>query len=167
MHTLPVSGARRMGLLIDLKVFPDDVRLHEWAAGLPANATFYRGETPKPRDALPRFIDEFVMGQIDNEDYLARLPDETTRSLVVTLIEARLRSLDARHLPFDPITVDETGAPYRHFVNHKLSREGIIPISQHLLARSAANRTRSAIATGAPPRCCTRRRGATRTGRGR
>jgi hypothetical protein len=77
VHTLPVSGARRMGLLIDLKVFLDDIRLHEWAPGLPANATFYRGETPKPRGALPRFIDEFVMGQIDNEDNLARLPDET------------------------------------------------------------------------------------------
>jgi integrase len=135
VHTLPVSGARRMGLLIDLKVFLDDVRLHEWAPGLPANATFYRGETPKPRGALPRFIDEFVMGQIDNEDNLARLPDETTRSLVVTLIETGLRSVDARHLAFDPITVDEAGAPYLHFVNHKLSREAIIPISQRLLAQ--------------------------------
>ena len=133
VHTLPVSGARRMGLLIDLKVFLDDVRLHEWAPGLPANATYYRGETPKPRGALPRFIDEFVMGQIDNEANLARLPDETTRSLLVTLIETGLRSVDARHLPFNPITVDEAGAPYLRFVNHKLSREAIIPISQRLV----------------------------------
>jgi hypothetical protein len=27
----------------DLKVFLDDIRLHEWANGLPANATYYRG----------------------------------------------------------------------------------------------------------------------------
>lgn len=38
VHTLPVSASRRNGLLSDLKVFLDDVRLHEWAPGLPANA---------------------------------------------------------------------------------------------------------------------------------
>lgn len=47
-----------------LKVFLDDVRLHDWAARLPANATYYRGEIPRDRQSLPRFIDEFVMGQL-------------------------------------------------------------------------------------------------------
>ena len=42
--------------------------LHDWAPGLPANATYYRGEIPRSRDHLPRFIDEFVMGQIDHDD---------------------------------------------------------------------------------------------------
>lgn len=133
VHTLPVSAMRRNGLLTDLKVFLDDVRLHDWAPGLPANATYYRGEIPNKTFALPRFIDEFVMGQIDNDDNLARLPDETTRTLIVVLIETGLRSVDARHLPFDPVTTDQAGAPYLRFVNHKLSREAIIPISQRLL----------------------------------
>ena len=135
VHTLAVSQARRNGLLVDLKVFLDDVRLHEWAPGLPANATYYRGEIPNKTITLPRFIDEFVMGQIDNDANLARLSDETTRTLIVVLIETGLRSVDARHLPFDPITTDQTGAPYLRFVNHKLSREAIIPISQRLLAQ--------------------------------
>ncbi|MDQ3722904.1 MAG: hypothetical protein M3376_07535, partial [Actinomycetota bacterium] len=43
VHTLPVSAVRRNGLLTDLKVFLDDVRLHDWAPGLSANATYYRG----------------------------------------------------------------------------------------------------------------------------
>ncbi len=80
MHALAVSQARRNGLLVDLKVFLDDVRLHEWAPGLPANATYYRGEIPRKTITLPRFIDEFVMGQIDNDADLARLPDVTTQT---------------------------------------------------------------------------------------
>lgn len=75
------------------------------------------------------------MGQIESEANLARLPDETTRTAIVLLIETGLRSVDARELRFDPITVDEAGAPYLRFVNHKLSREAIIPISERLLAQ--------------------------------
>ena len=133
VHTLAVSAMRRNGLLTDLKVFLDDVRLHDWAPGLPANATYYRGEIPGKQRVLPRFIDEFAMGQIDQDANLARLPDETTRTLIVVLIETGLRSVDARHLPFDPVTTDQAGAPYLRFRNHKLSREAIIPISQRLL----------------------------------
>jgi len=116
----------------DLKVFLDDVRLHDWAPGLAANATYFKGEVPRERHHLPRFIDEFVMGQIDHQANLARLPDLTTQTAIVILIETGLRSVDALRLPFDPITVDEAGAPYLIFVNHKLLREAIIPISERL-----------------------------------
>lgn len=135
VHTLPVSAMRRNGLLTDLKVFLDDVRLHDWAPGLPANATYYRGEIPNKPHVLPRFIDEFVMGQIDNEANLARLKDPTMRTFLVLLIETGLRSVDARNLPFDPVTTDQAGAPYLKFRNHKLSREAVIPISQRLLEK--------------------------------
>jgi integrase len=57
------------------------------------------------------------MAQIDND----------------VLIETGLRSADARHLPFDPVTTDQADAPYLRCTNHKLSREAIIPISQPLL----------------------------------
>jgi integrase len=133
--TLALSAGRRSGLLTDLKVFLDDVRLHEWAPGLPANATFYRGEIPRDTKALPRFIDEHVMGQLEREDVLARLPDLTTQTAVVILIETGLRSVDCLRLPYDPVTIDQAGAPYLRFFNHKLSREAIIPISDRLVAQ--------------------------------
>jgi hypothetical protein len=38
-------------------------------------------------------------------------------------------------LRYDPVTVDEAGAPYLVFFNHKLSREAIIPISDRLVAQ--------------------------------
>lgn len=127
------SVGRKSSLVTDLKVFLDDVRLHDWAPGLTANATYFKGEVPRKRQHLPRFIDEFVMGQIDNAANLRRLPDHTTRTVIVILIETGLRSVDALRLPFDPITVDEAGAPYLIYTNHKLSREAIIPISERLL----------------------------------
>jgi integrase len=135
VHTLPVSPVRRNGLLTDLKVFLDDVRLHAWAPGLPANATYYRGEIPPPRQALPRFVDEFVMGQLQTDDALDRLPDLTTRTASVILIETGLRSVDCLRLPFDPVTTDEAGAPYLRFFNYKASKDAVIPISDRVLAQ--------------------------------
>jgi len=133
VHTLPVSAQRRNGLLTDLKVFLDDVRLHDWAPGLPANATYYRGEIPRPRQALPRFVDEFVMGQLQTDEALDRLPDLTTWAAVLILIETGLRSVDCLRLPFDPVTTDEAGAPYLRFVNHKASKEAVIPVADRVV----------------------------------
>jgi len=126
------SPGRKSGLLTDLKVFLDDVRLHDWVAGLASNATYYRGEIPRDRSWLPRFIDEFVMGQLETDAALDQLPDLTTATAVRILIETGLRSVDCLRLAFDPITVDQAGAPYLKYFNHKLSREAIIPISQRL-----------------------------------
>jgi len=164
VHTLPVSAMRQNGLLTDLKVFLDDVRLHEWAPGLPANATYYRGEIPAKQRAMPRFIDEFVMGQIDNDSNLAALPDETLRTLLVVLIETGLRSVDARHLPFDPVTIDQAGAPYLRFCNHKLSREAIIPISQRLLGQIRRQQTELRSSYGFDPPLLLPRKRANPTG---
>ena len=73
--------------------------------------TYYRGEIPHHRDGLPRFVDEFVMGQLERDEILDRLPDLTTRTAVMILIETGLRSIDCLRLPYDPITTDEAGAP--------------------------------------------------------
>jgi integrase len=135
VRQLDRSVGRQSSLVTDLKVFLDDVRLHDWAPGLPPNATYFKGEVPRSRNHLPRFIDEFVMGQISEDATIARLPDLTTQTAVVILIETGLRSIDTLRLPFDPITVDEAGAPYLIFYNHKLSRDAIIPISQRLVAQ--------------------------------
>jgi hypothetical protein len=77
------------------------------------HATYFKGEIPRcSTRRLPRFVDEFVMRQIESEANLARLPDLTTVTAIVPLIEAGLRSVDALRPPFDPITVDSAGAPY-------------------------------------------------------
>jgi integrase len=132
---MPVLAVRRNGLLTDLKVFLDDVRLHDWAPGLPANATYYRGEIPRAHKALPRFVDEFVMGQLQGDEALDRPPDLTTRTAVVIMIETGLRSVDCPRLPLDPITTDEAGAPYPALLQSQASKDAVIPISDRVLAQ--------------------------------
>jgi integrase len=102
VFTLPCSPGRKTGLLTDPKVFLDDVRLREWAAGLPANATYYRGEIPRKTRSPPRFIDEYIMGQLETEESLARLPDLNTLTAILILIETGLRSVDCLRLRYDP-----------------------------------------------------------------
>jgi len=55
-------------------VFLDDVRMHAWEPDLSVSAVYHRGELPRQTRALPRFIDEFVMGQIESEQALSKLP---------------------------------------------------------------------------------------------
>jgi integrase len=130
----PGTGeTRNRTIIVDLKVFLDDVRMLGWEPDLPISAVYHRAELSRQAKALPRFIDEFVMAQIESEEALSKLPDQTTRALVVLLMETGLRSVDAMRLLFDPITRDQAGAPYLVFWNHKLSREAIIPISERLL----------------------------------
>jgi len=136
VHARELSSSQKCRLLGNLRTFLDDVRMHEWAPGLAGNATYFDGEIPRRSTRrLPRFIDEYVMGQIEHPDNLTRLPDHTTQTAIVILIETGLRSIDALRLPFDPITTDAAGAPYLVYTNHKLGREAVIPISQRLLAQ--------------------------------
>lgn len=76
--------------LVTLRGFLETCRRHGWLAGLPVPATVYLDELPARPRPLPRFIDEFVMAQIEDPANLARLPDDTTRHLLVVLIETGL-----------------------------------------------------------------------------
>jgi hypothetical protein len=76
-----LSTGQKRRLLSNLRSFLDDVGMHEWAPGLAGNATYFDGEIPRGTTRrLPRFVDEYVMGQIEQPDNLARLPDLTTRT---------------------------------------------------------------------------------------
>ena len=81
LRALGERAARR--LIGDLKVLPrrrPHARLGARAAR--RRASIDAARCPRPRRALPRFIDEFVMGQIEAPENLARLPDLTTRTAV-------------------------------------------------------------------------------------
>jgi len=115
-----------------VRLFLDDLRRHDWAPGLPAGATYHPNEFGRRPESLPRFIDEQVMARLERQDALARLPDQTTRTLVQILIETGLRAIDARTLAFDALSLDAAGAPYLRYFNHKLSRERYLPITSTL-----------------------------------
>jgi integrase len=121
-------------LLGSVRGLLDDVRANGWEPRLAATATYYRGEIPAKGSALPRAVEEYVMGQIERPENIARLPDLTTQTIVTLLIKTALRGIDATRLPFDPVGFDSAGAPVLLYYNHKLGRDAAIPIDDTLLA---------------------------------
>ena len=95
--------------LVCLRGFLDAFRQHCWLPGLPSKASIHLDELPKRPQPLPRFAPEFVMAQLEDPASLARLPDETTRHLVIVLIETGLRANNACALPVNPIIEDSVG----------------------------------------------------------
>jgi integrase len=112
-----------------LKVFLEWGRRHGTLEGLPADALIYEEEVSRPSDALPKFIPEFVMAQLESEDNLARIRNLTVRHLVIVLMETGMRGGDACELAFNPMIEDSVGWPCLRFSNSKVSTEQLIPLS--------------------------------------
>ena len=115
--------------LASLRGFLDHCRRHGWLERLPAQAMLYHDDFPSRGEDLPRFISEFVMGQLESEANLARLPDATTRHLAIVLMETGLRSGDACCLPYSCIFEDSSGWPCLRFHNSKVATDQLIPLS--------------------------------------
>ncbi|MFN2504043.1 MAG: tyrosine-type recombinase/integrase [Acidimicrobiales bacterium] len=112
-----------------LKVFLEWGRRHGTLDGLPADAVIYEEEVTRPADALPKFIPEFVMAQLESEASLARITNPTVRHLVIVLMETGMRGGDACELAFNPMVDDSVGWPCLRFANSKVSTEQLIPLS--------------------------------------
>src|SRR5437667_197001 len=88
-------------------------------ASPPSDALIYEEEVSRPSDALPKFIPEFVMAQLESEDNLARIRNLTVRHLVIVLMETGMRGGDACELAFNPMIEDSVGWPCLRFSNSK------------------------------------------------
>jgi len=119
----------RSNSLTFLKVFLEWGRRHGTLDGLPADAVIYEEEVTRPADALPKFIPEFVMAQLESEARLARITNPTVRHLVIVLMETGMRGGDACELAFNPMVDDSVGWPCLRFANSKVSTEQLIPLS--------------------------------------
>jgi hypothetical protein len=126
-----LAGHTKSTYLVCLRSFLAACRRHGWLMRLSAQAAIYLDELPRRPQPLPRFVPEFVMTQLADPDRLALLPDDTTRNLVIVLIETGLRSGDACALPFN---------------DHRRQRRLALPaLSQHQDGRRAA---RAAVSKG-------------------
>lgn len=119
----------RSSELVSLRGLLEDWRRHGWAPQPNRGARIYQDDLPRRPDALPRFIPEFVMGQLEKAENLSQLADPTTRHLVVVVMETGLRSGDACALPIDPIVDDSVGWPCLRFYNSKVRTEQMVPLS--------------------------------------
>ena len=146
------SAATRTGMLVGLKLFLDHARRHNLLPRLPASAVVYSEDLPRREPAVPRFIDEAAMAQLESGDALAQLPDASTRHLVVVLIETGLRLGDACLLDFDCVMVDSAGWPCLRYHNSKVTTECLVPLSERAAATIAAQQAhvRSRFAAGSP-----------------
>jgi integrase len=111
-----------------LRAFLEENRRYRWVPTIPAEATIYPEELSSRRHTLPRFIPEFVMGQLESEENLAQLC-LPYRSLVVLIAETGLRAGDACALPFDPLLSDSAGWPCLRFASSKMRAEHLLPLS--------------------------------------
>jgi integrase len=114
--------------LICLRAFLDHNRRHHWLPDITPDAAIYQDDLPKRTKALPRFVSEFVMAQLENEHNLALL-EPTTRHLVIVMIETGLRVGDAVVLPFDPVVDDSVGWPCLRYITAKTRVEQLLPLS--------------------------------------
>ena len=129
MASTGLADQTRLGYLVSLRIFLDHCCLHRFLPALPAEARLYQEDMPSHGEYLPRFIPEFVMAQIESEANLARLADDTTRHLLIVLIETGLRSSDACNLPLDAVIDDSVGWPCLRFFNSKVRTEQLVPLS--------------------------------------
>jgi integrase len=129
MATSTLGGYQTNTSLIVVRGFLDACRRHRWLPALPTETVIYIDELPRRPRPLPRFVDEFVMAQLENPDNLARLPDKTTRNLLIVVMETGLRAFDACSLPFNPVIDDSVGWPCLRYFNHKMAAEQMIPLS--------------------------------------
>ena len=118
----------RLGYLTSLRGFLETSRRRGWL-DLPAGAVIYHDDLPRRPAGLPRFVPEDVMAQLESDAALARLPDPTTRHLVVVLIETGLRAGDACRLLIDCLVPDSVGWPCLRFTNTKVCAEQLIPLT--------------------------------------
>lgn len=115
--------------IICVRIFLEASQRQGWLPGLVAEVAIYNDDIPRRPRALPRYIPEFVMHQLEAPDNLDRLPDHGTRALVVVLMETGLRANDACALLFDALVSDSGGGPCLRFFNAKMRADQLIPLS--------------------------------------
>jgi integrase len=123
------SRRREIGLL---SVFLRDTRRHQWESSLPADAMFFPGDYPRRPQALPRFLAEQIMTQVEDTANLARFGNPAYRLITLILIRCGLRVTSATSLAFDCVVRDTDGAPYLRYYNQKMKREALVPIDEEL-----------------------------------
>jgi len=145
---LPLADSTKAQIRLHLRGLLEDNHRHGWVPAIPAEAVIYHDELlSNRRYSLPRFIPEYVMGQLEDEDNLARL-DPRYRLLVVLITETGLRATDACTLRFDSLLTDSAGWPCLRFTSSKMRAEHLLPLSARAVE---AIRTQQGRLTQAQP----------------
>lgn len=126
------SANGRRQRLASLRRFLEIARQHDWITEVPAGAALYSEDFPKGIKLAPKALPPAVMAQLENPENLAKLTDPRWRLLFPLLIETGLRINDALNLPPDCVVHDTQNAPYLRYLNRKMKREALVPISPEM-----------------------------------
>ena len=124
----PLAESTKTLSRVFLRAFLEENRRHGWVETVSADAVIYHDELSARHRALPRFIAEPVMAQLESEANLGLLLPRY-RHLVILIAETGLRAGDACALVFDPIVVDSAGWSCLRFYSEKMRAEQLIPLS--------------------------------------
>lgn len=124
----------RSGDISAVAAFLRAAHLQRWEPRLPAAAAIYPGDHPRHGEPAPRALPESVMAKIEDPASLAQMADPAARLLTEILIRTGLRCGDACKLGISCLVHDSQGAPYLHYRNHKMRRDAIVPVDDHLAA---------------------------------
>jgi integrase len=128
LRSTGLAANSRALALISLRGFLEHNRRHNWLPEIPADASIYQDDLPQRDKPLPRFVSEFVMAQLEDEDHLALL-EPTVRHLIVVLAETGLRANDACMLPYNPLVDDSGGWPCLRYHARKVNADQLVPLS--------------------------------------
>jgi integrase len=128
LRSTELAANSRALTLICLRGFLEHNRRHGWLPDIPAHAAIYQDDLPRRDKPLPRFVSEFVMAQLEDDDSLALL-EPTVRHLVEVLMETGLRASDACYLPFNPLLDDSVGWPCLRYHSRKTNTDELVPLS--------------------------------------
>ena len=122
----------RHRLINTVSTFLEDVRRHRWDDTLPADAVFYREDSPRLPKPVPRALAEHVMAQVERPEHLQLFGNPAYSLVTIILIRCGLRITDTARLAFDCVITDAEAAPYLRYYNHKMKREALVPIDEDL-----------------------------------
>src|SRR5262249_45973218 len=99
---------------------------------LPATALIFPDDYPMRTERLPRALAEHVMAQVEDPGNLDRWTYPAYQLVTLILIRCGLQVTDALRLEHDCVVTDAAGAPYLRYLNHKMSRQALVPIDDQL-----------------------------------
>jgi integrase len=132
LHTTLDSSHYMASYICALNTFFTAIRRHGWDTSLPTGTMFFTTDYPKRSDPLPRALAEHVMAQVEDPANLQRWNHPAHELTTVVLMRCGLRVNDALKVRFDCVVRDSENAPYLRYFNHKMKREALVPIDEHL-----------------------------------
>lgn len=126
-----VSTATKQRRVGTLRMLIDEQR-EDGLAGIARSAEIRGAEVPRLDYRLPKSLDDFVFDQVVDPKNLRRLGTVQRQTIVLLIARTGMRVSSVVTLPRDAMLLGSDGHPYLRYINVKMGRESVLPISPDL-----------------------------------